>query len=201
MNWNDLVSSAEEYVVARFQQMHLPELLYHNRAHTEYVVARVQEIGEYYRLREHEFACLLIAAWFHDTGHLSGAPENHEQRSVEDFRKFASINPVPAADAEIIENCICATRLPHRPETFLQEILCDADTYNLGTPDFAKTDLLLKDELKARDRVPDISWDDSTLFILQKHQYFTNYCKTRLAQGKAENIEAVKIRKNNGINN
>jgi hypothetical protein len=43
-----------------------------------------------------------------------------------------------------LESCICATKLPQRPKSLLEEIVCDADKYNLGTENFLKSDELLK---------------------------------------------------------
>ena len=40
---------------------------------------------------------------------------------------------------DAIASCIMATKLPRNPKNLLEEIICDADTYHLGTKDFKKT--------------------------------------------------------------
>jgi hypothetical protein len=90
-----------------------------------------------------------------------------------------------------IEGCICATIFPHKPKSLMEEILCNADTYNLGTKDFAITDPLLKKELEYRNVATD-NWLQKTLELLLQHKYFTSYCEAILKKGKEENIQRMR---------
>ena len=91
---------------------------------------------------------------------------------------------------EAIRKCIFATKLPHQPESFLEEIICDANTYNLGSNEFFITDALLKREFELRN-IPIDAWEENTLRILSHHKYFTSYCQALLNKGKEENIIIV----------
>ena len=73
----------------------------------------------------------------------------------------------------------------------MEEIVCDADTYKLGTKDFLKADKLLKKEFELRG-MPVDNWEEKTLEFLQSHKYFTLYCQALLNKGKEENINLVR---------
>ena len=92
---------------------------------------------------------------------------------------------------DAIDGCIMATQLPHHSTTLAEEIICDADTYNLGTKDFRITDGLLKKEWQLRVNTPDENWDSNKLNMLINHKYFTSYSKELLKKGKQENIAVV----------
>jgi len=87
-----------------------------------------------------------------------------------------------------------ATKIPHCPKTFLQEIICDADTYNLGTDEFLMTDELLKKEWGLRGLSVGREWDNITLDFLKEHRFFTSYCSGKLQEGKQENIDVFSRR-------
>jgi hypothetical protein len=78
-----------------------------------------------------------------------------------------------------------------QPTSLLDEIVCDADTYNLGTQNFLTTDELLKKELELRN-VPVDFWEEKTLELLISHKYFTPYCQALLNKGKEDNIDLVR---------
>jgi hypothetical protein len=90
-----------------------------------------------------------------------------------------------------VESCICATKFPYKPKSLLEEIICDADSYNLGTEDFLITDESLKKELDLRN-IPTKNWEENTLDFLVTHRYFTPYCRELLNRGKEENIDLVR---------
>ncbi|MGH2648237.1 MAG: HD domain-containing protein, partial [Ginsengibacter sp.] len=147
------------YVESLYNRFKKPELLYHNLQHTQKVVEHSKEIAAAYSVKEIDQFVLIVAAWFHDTGQLVGFPLNHEDRSVvimKDYleKKIPDINVIDS-----ISGCIMATKISQQPQTFIQEILCDADTYNLGTKEFIYTDKQLKKEFKLRNNIPSEGWD------------------------------------------
>ena len=52
--------------------------------------------------------------------------------------------------------CILATKLPQMPDGLLQEMLCDADLYHLGTLDFFACDVLMKKETELTNPEPSV---------------------------------------------
>ncbi|GEO12083.1 hypothetical protein [Segetibacter aerophilus] len=107
------------------------------------------------------------------------------------MKEFFEAKEVLGSVLNKIESCICATKFPHKPKTLLEEILCDADTYNLGTEDFIRTDKLLKEELGNRKVLTD-NWIEKTKQLLLTHKYFTSYCINKLSRGKEKTIQLLK---------
>ncbi len=188
-----LPQKIETHVVKCFRDHTRDFLIYHNLTHTREVVVKAMEIAENYPLKEDDLFCLITAAWFHDLGHLYTTIENHEKASVFLMREFLK-EDLPESKLLIIENFILATRFPTTPRTFLESILCDADMYHLGTSRFFMTDALVKQEFELRTGQVYSDWDRRTLHLLNKHQYYTEYCKNKLNDGKTRNIELLKIK-------
>ena len=174
-----------------FNQYPATDLVYHNLKHTEKVVENTAKIACTFSLSKSEMFILLAAAWFHDTGHLIGGQQLHEDRSVLIMKTLLEEQEVDKRLIDEIEKCICATKFPHKPKSLLEEIICDADTYNLGTEDFLITDDSLKKELQLRN-IPTKNWEENTLDFLTSHRYFTPYCQELLNRGKEENIDLVR---------
>ena len=139
MDYNKLYKRIEEYVTGLFEQMHDPAHVFHNLEHTQNVVKRTKEIAGHYKLTEDEMLILFSAAWFHDTGHLFTEPSKHEEMSIEIMKKFMAGKVNDEKIISEIEACILSTKLPRNPKNLLQQIICDADTYHLGTKDFKNT--------------------------------------------------------------
>jgi hypothetical protein len=104
---------------------------------------------------------------------------------------FLQANGVKEATIKRVEHCICSTMLSQVPHSVVEEILCDADTFNLGTKEFCKTDVFLKKECMLRNLSID-QWEEKTLQLLLSHQYYTSYCQRLLNRGKEENIAYVR---------
>jgi HD superfamily phosphodiesterase len=189
----NLLDEGSAYVTDMFREYRGRYLSYHNLQHTKSVVNRSIEIASNYTLTETELFILSAGAWFHDTGHLFGGVKLHELRGVTIMKDFFEKKELPKDTIDRIKNCICATKLPQTPTSLLQEIICDADAYNLGTKDFIKNDKLLKKEYELRNIAVD-NWEQKTLQLLLSHKFFTPYCEALLDKGKQENIEMVKSR-------
>lgn len=193
-----LEQEAEKFVTAFYKNHASDKLVYHNLEHTRTVVMHAAEMAAWYRLGADEMDIVLVAAWMHDTGHLTGPPEGHEQRSVEIFRDFLRKQPsVDSNTEEQIVACILATQMPQQPQGLLQEILCDADTFHFGAPEFRATNKLVKQELMLRlgdDAVK--NWDQKTEKLLEGHSFFTNYAQQLLSAGLQENLAWIKAKLN-----
>lgn len=191
MENQEVLKDVADYVTGLFEQYQRIKLAYHNLTHTQNVVRRAGEIAANFSLSDTELLIVTVAAWFHDTGQLAGGPKKHEDRSVAIMKSFLQSKEIPEEIISKIEGCICATKLFENPQTVLEEIVCDADTYNLGTEEFLTTDHLLKKECILRN-IPVDHWEEKTLSLLECHKYFTPYCKALLKKGKEKNIELVR---------
>jgi predicted metal-dependent HD superfamily phosphohydrolase len=187
---NGIIKDAEKHVRDLFDKHYQENLVYHNIEHTKSVVQRVQEIASHYDLPDKEMRELLLAAWFHDTGHLLTDPANHEEKSVELMKQFLAPR---VSDDEFMNNVgalIKMTKFPPSPQTLQEKIICDADTYHFGVDDFKKTNKAMKKELTLRHmNTLVMDWEKNTLDLLEKHQFFTSYCQELLQEGKDKNIQ------------
>ncbi|MEO7960641.1 MAG: Pycsar system effector family protein [Ginsengibacter sp.] len=192
MDYHKLYKKIEDYVTGLFDQLHAPALVFHSLEHTKNVVKHTQEIAGHYKLTDNEMLTLYAASWFHDTGHLFTEPARHEEMSCEVMRKFMKDHIDDEKIIGEIEACILATKVPRDPKSLLQEIICDADTYHLGTKDFKDNNKRAKEELLARSGEDDPEkFIKDTIEMMGKHQFYTSYAKELLNKRKAKNIKKL----------
>lgn len=197
MDYHNIYKKVENFVTELFEKNQTDALLFHNLEHTEKVVERSKEIGQQYQLSEKDQFILYTASWFHDTGHLFVDPATHEIKSVELMKDFLSKYTADEDMLREISDCIFATKMPRNPQGILQQIICDADTYHLGTKEFKTTNKQLRKEYEARKLSPPPGgWRKSSLDFMEAHEYYTDYCKNLLDEGKQDNTE--KLRKKLG---
>lgn len=186
---SNLEKQTAEFVSNLYDSPDVPHYPYHNLTHTVGVVTHAREIATHYSLGERDTFVLVVAAWFHDIGHLYGPMAGHEERGVTIMQEH--LRGLPAELLVVIGACIMATKLPARPGDLLQKILCDADTYHLGTTYFLQTDPLVRQEVEMRTGRIIVNWRLRTLDMLRQHQFFTDYCQALLKEGKARNVAWV----------
>ena len=193
MDYHNIYKKVESFVKELYEKNQTGNLLFHTLQHTENVVEHVKEIAAQYQLDEKQQFILYTAAWFHDTGHLFTEPALHEIRSVELMKDFLAKYVTDEDLTKQIGDAILSTKMPRHPQGMMQEIICDADTYHLGTKEFKTTNKLLKKEYTLRN-VPEPSggWNRNALTFLESHQYYTAYCRQLLDQGKQKNINRLR---------
>lgn len=191
METNSLLAGIETHVVKLFTALTKPYLIYHNFTHTRQVVKHAGEIAAYYSLDEEALFVLLAAAWFHDTGQLTGEMYIHEEAGVELMQSFLVSKGVEENIRAMIAKTILATKMPVDPVNLVEKILCDADTWHLGTPDFRAMDALVWQELELRLNKTFDHKAERTLHFLEMHTYHTSYCQQLLDEGKRRNKEQL----------
>ncbi|MCF6408117.1 DUF5706 domain-containing protein [Chitinophaga filiformis] len=189
-----IIEAAESYVAKQYQERPHPNLVYHNLEHTKLVVAAAQQIAAHYRLEDNELLVVLVACWFHDLGYLMGETKMHEEKGAQMAREFLNVQQIPENVQLQIAGCIMATKMPQSPQNLLEEIVCDADLFHLGTKDFKERSRLLRQEMELTlgREIPGATWNAGSLRLQESHHYFTAYCKALLQQQKEENIVKLK---------
>jgi uncharacterized protein len=174
-----------EAFVADLLQARLPPFYYyHNYEHSLYVMEKAVEIGEQENCTTSEIELLKAAALWHDAGYVK-TYINHEEEGCVLARKHLPDFGFSADDINTICGMIMATKVPQSPKNKLEEIIADADLEYLGTADAGtKADLFFKELHHLNPSLTKSDWDKTQVSFLQKHQYFTRYCK--------ENKETVK---------
>lgn len=193
MNYQELLEQIGDYARYYYQTHDTANLVYHNLNHTTDVVDKAVEIANHYQLNDRDFFVVTAAAWFHDLGYMTDAKE-HEAHGAQIAEDFLKNHGASAEDIEDIKKCILATQMPQRPASLLEEIVCDADVFHLGTDDFEKKDKLLRKEVNLLYGL-DLSkqqWHKKTIHFLESHHYHTEYCRLKLTAHKEANIQMVK---------
>ena len=190
---NNLYKKIENYVTGLYETLQDDTLAFHNLKHTVSVVERTKEIAGHYHVNEKEMLILYTAAWFHDTGYLFTEPAKHEEMSADVMKKFMSDHTNDAALINEIDQCIMATKMPRNPANLLQQIMCDADTYNLGTKEFKDTNKRVFKEVKLKNGDADkLEFIKNTIKMLEEHRFYTTYCKDLLSVTKELNMKKLK---------
>jgi HD superfamily phosphodiesterase len=195
MDYTTIIQRAESFVTGLFEKNQKNALTFHNLEHTRDVVARAKEIASQFDLSEKDQAILYVAAWFHDTGHLFVEPAMHEVKSIEIMKTFLSGLGIDGHDELVAatEKCILATRMPSNPKTLVEQIVCDADTYHIGTTDFKRTDKQLRKEYIKRKLIsPKANWNKRSLEFMEAHKFHTLYCQGLLEDSKQQNMERLR---------
>ncbi|WP_129715628.1 Pycsar system effector family protein [Pedobacter sp. SYP-B3415] len=195
MNYPELLEGIRQEIAGRFAVAANADLVYHNLSHTESVVRHASELAVHYKLNDQDFFVVMAAAWFHDIGYLTNVGE-HELQSAADAKAYLQRLSVPVGTIEAIEQCILATRIPQRPETLVEQILCDADLFHLGTEDFKERNRVMRKEaqLCTAQTIDKDKWREKTIALLRSHRYHTDYARQKLEAGKARNLKRLEAR-------
>jgi predicted metal-dependent HD superfamily phosphohydrolase len=196
MDYKSIQEEAQQYVRSYFNAHLNEKLIYHNRYHTEKVVEAATTIARHYRLGERDLFIVTVAAWFHDIGYLKGGGTDHEQKGAVMADAFLAGTGVDAATIDAVKKCILATKLPQSPSNLLEDIVCDADLFHLGTDEFSERNKLMRKEAEAVQgkKIAKDDWRRSTIRLLESHQYHTEYCRSLLDEKKRENLAKLKLK-------
>ncbi|HEY0244246.1 MAG TPA: Pycsar system effector family protein [Mucilaginibacter sp.] len=193
MEFQQLLEEIKQYVLNYFEVHHDPELIYHDVKHTKDVVTTATRLANHYQLNDEDFFIVIAAAWFHDTGYYTDK-KDHETKSAELAVNYLNGLKIDATVIEKVRGCIMATRMPQKPTGLLQEILCDADLYHLGTDDFEDKSKLIRKEVETVKHI-DIDkqqWRKKTLELMESHHYFTDYAQLLLNDQYQKNLRKLK---------
>lgn len=168
--------------------------IFHNIDHTRAVVKAVEEICDFLSTPDKEKEIVLLAAWFHDCGHIKICT-GHEEESKLIANSFLKNLSYPESKITMVLQCIEATKWPQNPVDILGQILCDADLYHLSTNNYFELIGYLREEwaLIRKENYSNKEWFQLNLNFLQAHQYFTDYGKQILEFRKYTVIEKLKV--------
>jgi len=189
-----IIEAAGQYVKAQYQQHPNPNLVYHDLTHTQQVVEAAEQIAAHYRLQEQDQLVVMVAAWFHDAGYLLGNAKGHEEKGAELARSFLQEQHLPESVQQQVSGCIMATKMPQNPHNLLEEIVCDADLFHLGSKHYKERSKAMRQEAEATlgKDIPGGAWAGTSLLFLENHQYFTDYARVLLKEQKEDNIRWLK---------
>jgi predicted metal-dependent HD superfamily phosphohydrolase len=190
----DLVAAAREFASNIFQNKVSKSFRYHNLDHTRQVVRATEEMADYYQLQPEDRKIVIIAAWFHDAGFSSGDSKGHEAISVQLASSFLKENHAEPSLIEKVIKCIEATKMPQNPGALIEQILCDADLFHLGTDEFKIKNEQLRQELieVSKEDISKKKWRKTNIAFMENHKYFTDYGRRKLQPVKEQYIDELK---------
>jgi predicted metal-dependent HD superfamily phosphohydrolase len=191
---DEIIKEVKAHINALYWQYSHLQLPYHNLIHTERVVKAAEKICHHYELPESDRMIVLAAAWFHDAGYLLGDAGEHEKTGAEAAAVFLRSKNVEEETIEKVRGCIMATKMPQQPKNFLEEIVCDADVFDLGTEQFKVNDANMhkEKELLGNNYITKQEWRQQTIKFLEIHHYFTSFVQEKNNPVKAAHLEKLK---------
>jgi len=182
----------EEFVLDKLEKGLPKNLYYHNLKHTVDVYTQVELIGRAEGLCEEDLLLVRTAAILHDAGHLIDY-DYHEEMGVKLAKEILPKYQYSQGQIDIISNIIMATKMPPKPQTLMERIICDADLDYLGRTDFLPVSNNLYKELHEHGRINSLTeWNNLQVKFIEKHQYFTNTAQKLRNVNK--NIQLDKIK-------
>lgn len=197
MDYQTIIQDASSWVDNYIKGHKSSTLCFHNIEHILQVVDATKKMSSYYQLAEKDNFIVLIAAYFHDVGYYTGPKEGHELRSAEIAENFLLEKNTDIELIQAIKNCIFATHMPQQPKNLLEEIVCDADLFHLGSDGFSERNKLMRKEagICLGKTIEKSDWRKGTIDLMERHHYHTSYAKLFLTDKKAENLSALKKKK------
>lgn len=188
MKFQQLLEEVKQHVLGYYEMHHDDTLIYHDLKHTKEVVANATRIANHYQLSDEDFFIVVSAAWFHDIGYFTDK-KDHEARGADLAAEHLKHLQVDAAIIDKVRGCIMATKMPQNPKGLLEEIICDADLFHLGTNDFNdRTKQLRKEfELCKHADIDKQAWRQKSIEFLTEHHYFTDYARLLLSDQQEKN--------------
>lgn len=184
--------AAKFFILDKLERELPARLTYHGLHHTLDVLAITKELCFLEGISAYDTMLLKTAALFHDSGFIISNVA-HEQQGCRISRQLLPQFGYSSAEIEQICGMIMATKIPQSPQTFLEEIICDADLDYLGREDFYQIGSTLFSELKAYDILQtEQEWNLIQVKFLENHTFFTPTNRQRRAPRKAEYLDELR---------
>ncbi|MEO0899657.1 MAG: Pycsar system effector family protein [Bacteroidota bacterium] len=189
----ELLEASEAFSRKILEEQLSESYQYHTKEHTIQVVRAAEEIGIQTGLDQNQLMLIKMAAWFHDLGYINKYL-GHEEESMAIAQKFLEEHQADEALIKRISDLIYATRLDVEPQNTLEEVLKDADLYNLSTERALENSEKIREEWKIFcDRTfEDDEWEEFNYRFFKDHEYYTVYAKHHLGPSKKANTKQIK---------
>ena len=166
--------------------------LFHNLEHTIDVVEATEEIANNSDVSKADLELLLIAAWFHDTGHTE-TYEGHEEVSCRLAREFLEKESYPEKKIEQIFQLIQTTKREHEPANQMEAILRDADVSHIGQKKSLKNGQQLREEwrLLLDKEFSDEEWYELDKSFYTNTKFYTAYAVEKFDERRIKNLNKL----------
>lgn len=185
-----ILKEASDHINILFKEKLTQRHLFHNYTHTLDVVSATEKLADDSAVSDEEKEMLLIAAWFHDAGMVDDY-DNHEEESARRAEEFLKEHKYPAKKIKQIKDLITSTKKEYKPQTFLQEILHDADLSHIGKKGFFRKGELYRVEIEhfKNKTFSELEWQKAQYDFLINHDFITQAAKENYEKRRAKNIK------------
>ncbi len=167
---------------------------YHNFNHTFYVYEKAIEIAEHEGCSSPDVRLLKAAALWHDTGYVN-TYYGHEEESCVQATKYLPDFGFTKDEIYVICGMIMATKIPQTPHNHLEQIIADADLEYVGSDKAETQAQLLFEELRTLNPfLHEELWNQTQLFFLDHHHFFTDYCKRTKEPVKLAYLNSLRLK-------
>lgn len=185
-------TGVKNYVLDRLKKELPSDLYYHHIHHTLDVCKAIEEIADAESINGEELILLKTAGLFHDLGFVVKYMDN-EPIAVEIAKDVLPSFKYSIDQVNIICNIILATRIPHQPNSHLEEVICDADLDYLGREDFHPISKNLMKEWLAYGLInSEEEFNKKQVSFFNMHKYFTQTAKERRETLKKKHLSEIK---------
>lgn len=189
-----------DFIIRKLETALPAYITYHTADHTKKVLEAVEKLAAMEGISGNDLILLKTAALFHDTGFLQHHHE-HEELSCKIARKYLPEYSYTPEQTEQICRMIMATKLPQKPIDKLEQILCDADLFYLGTEFYEEAAGKLFEEFKKTNQfLSETEWLIRQNDFLYNHQYFTESAKGLLNEQKNKTLQQLQLKLQNTKN-
>jgi uncharacterized protein len=186
------IRKLKDFITIKLKQELPAKLSYHGLHHTIDVLNVCNQYIRRMKIKAHDAHLLRSAALLHDVGIL-WTYNGHEEEGVKYANQILPSYGYSKKDIDKIAGMIMATKIPQRPKTQLEKILCDSDLDYLGTDEFYTIGDTLKKEFISYKIIKNaVEWDRLQVNFLSKHHYHTLFAKKHRAAKKQEYIQEIK---------
>lgn len=169
---------------------------YHSLEHTQAMLAAVPVYTKHQAISAQEIELLKIAILFHDLAFIKSTVD-HENRGAEMARE--AMNELGYSSQEItsVEKLIQVTKVPQKPTTIPERIICDIDLDYLGQPEYEeRSELLFKEWLALGIIKNRAEWEKRELAFLQNHRFHSEFGLRYRQPVLEDHIKRIKAEQN-----
>jgi hypothetical protein len=193
MNYQESLKKITDQVILFYKEYTDDRCYYHNLANTVRTIEAIDKINKHNKLDDKSYFILSSAGWLHDVETIQTASlisEISSNNSTGEILQNSGIEPEIIIE---IKKCVTAGYLGKSPETLVEKIFCDALTFYFGSLAFSEYNNLLRREIEAfgNKKISGGQWRDSTIEILENHEYHTEYCQSLLNKTKQDNLHTI----------
>jgi len=184
--------SAKTYIIKRLDEELNPDLKYHSLNHTIDVYHAASNLARMEGVKSKDLVLVKIAALYHDAG-LLYKYRGHEEISCLIVQDVLPQFGFAKNEIKSISDMILATRIPQKPYSLLDKIICDADLDYMGRDDFFMNAMRLKHEWMDYGIITNLKqWYVIQIEFLRNHKYFTNSAIKLRQKKKMQHLLEIK---------